>query len=152
MPTFAITRTAHIDAAPERVHALIDSLASWEGWSPWQDLDPVMQQTYTGPDTGVGSAMTWKGNKRAGEGSMEVISSTPAEIQVRVAFIKPFKDTNLSTFALAGSDGGTDVAWTMSGKQNAFGKLFFTLFKMEDKLGADFTKGLGRLKALAEGA
>ena len=66
-----------------------------------EDVDPALQRTYSGPDAGVGAHYAWSGNRRAGSGSMEITSSTPDEIDLRLSFLKPSKATNDVTFTRA---------------------------------------------------
>ena len=70
MAGFEMSRSTTIDAPPERVHGLIDDFHEWRQWSPWEDVDPDLQRTYTGPDAGVGAHYAWSGNSKAGEGTM----------------------------------------------------------------------------------
>ena len=64
-------------------------------------------------------------------------------------FLKPFKASNVTTFALTPVGDATDVTWTMTGTRSAImglmGKLFF-----DKAIGADFEKGLASLKREAE--
>ena len=55
--SFEVSRSETINAEPARVHALIDDFHEWTEWSPWEDVDPDLQRTYTGPDPGVGAAL-----------------------------------------------------------------------------------------------
>lgn len=152
MSEFTIVRSQRIAAEPSRIHALVNDFRQWPAWSPWEDLDPAMRHSYTGAESGVGARHSWVGNSKAGEGSMEITASTPDRIELALAFLKPFKATNRVRLDFVPVAGGTDVTWTMSGEQNAIGRLFYALLKMEQALGRDFEKGLARLKALAEAA
>ena len=149
MPAFELTRSTTVDAPPERVHALLDDFRAWQRWSPWEDLDPDLRRTYTGPERGVGSHYRWSGNKKAGEGSMEITGSTPSAVVVDLRFLKPFEATNVTRFDLTPTDGGTRVDWTMTGQRGVLftlmGKLFF-----DRAIGKDFDRGLASLKAAAE--
>jgi hypothetical protein len=149
MASFSMTRSTTVDAPPERVHPLIDDFRAWQQWSPWEGVDPDLQRTYTGPERGVGSHYAWSGNKKAGEGTMEITSSTPSAVVVDLRFLKPFKATNVTRFDLTPVGGGTRVDWTMTGERNAvmslMGKLFF-----DQAIGKDFDRGLASLKAAAE--
>ena len=98
--TFTVERSAVIPAPPERVHAAINDFHQWEHWSPWQDVDPAMTQTYEGPDAGTGAVMSWSGNRKAGEGRMEITSDAPTEVVIDLRFLKPFKATNVIRFEL----------------------------------------------------
>lgn len=149
MATFSLTRSTHVDADPTRVHGLVDDFHHWVAWSPWEGLDPDLRRTYTGPDTGVGAHYAWAGNSKAGEGTMEIVESTPERIVVDLTFVKPFAARNVSRFDLTPQDGGTEVVWTMTGTRNPLmqllGKLLF-----DHKIAADFDRGLAALKAAAE--
>ena len=122
----------------------------WPAWSPWEDVDPALQRTYSGPDSGVGAHYAWSGNRKAGSGSMEITSSTPEEIDLRLSFLKPWKATNDVTFTLVPVGGGTEVTWRMTGEQKGAAAVFGKVFNMDKLLGKDFEKGLARLKAAAE--
>lgn len=153
MAQFLITRSVHVEAESATVHALVDDFHRWVEWSPWEGLDPQLQRTYSGADRGTGARYAWQGNNKAGQGTMTITESTPDRIGIDLAFLKPFKATNHVALTFApDASGGTDVTWTMTGERGAFGQVFAKVFKMDDKLGGDFVKGLLQLKALAEKA
>ncbi|WP_374456411.1 SRPBCC family protein [Nocardioides sp.] len=149
MADFSLSRSTRIQAEPSRVHALLDDFREWQKWSPWEGLDPDLSREYTGPDHGVGSTYHWAGNKKAGEGEMQIKESTPTSVVVDLQFLKPFKATNVTSFRLVPSGDATDVTWTMTGQRSAImsvmGKLFF-----DKAIGKDFEKGLASLKQEAE--
>lgn len=147
---FRIERSAVINAAPEKVHALIDDFRQWNGWSPWEEMDPHMEKTFSGAATGVGSAYAWKGPK-SGEGNMLMTRSDPQTgISLDLNFTKPMKANNKTDFTLTPADGGTRVNWAMYGEQDFMGRLFTTFMNMDRMVGKDFEKGLAKMKALAE--
>lgn len=149
MADFSMSRATTVDAPPERIHALVDDFRQWQRWSPWEGLDPELRRTFTGPEQGVGSHYAWAGNKKAGEGTMEITSSTPTHVEVDLRFLKPFKATNVTRFDLAPLGSGTRVTWTMTGRRNPVMSLMGRLF-FDKAIGADFEKGLASLKAEAE--
>ena len=151
MSTFEVTRSATVNADAAAVHALIDDFHEWTKWSPWEDVDPDLQRTYSGADSGVGAKYAWSGNRKAGQGNMRITSSTPERIGVELSFLKPWKATNDVTFTLAPSGSGTEVTWRMTGEQKGLAALFGKVFNMDRLVGKDFDKGLTRLKAAAEG-
>jgi Polyketide cyclase / dehydrase and lipid transport len=150
MSAFEIVRSAHIAADPARVHALINNFHEWLAWSPWEGLDPALARDFSGPDEGVGAHYAWSGNRKAGSGTMEIVSSNQAEVGIRLSFLKPFKATNHVTFALAPAQGGTDIDWRMNGEQKGMAGIFSKLFNIDKAVGGDFEKGLAQLKLLAE--
>ena len=147
---FRIERSAAMAAPPSAAFALVNDFHRWPSWSPWEDLDPDLQRTYSGAETGVGSHYAWSGNRKAGRGSMEITSSTPDEIGLVVGFLKPVKATNQTAFMLAPSGHGTQVTWRMAGEQTGLMAVFGKFVSMDKLIGKDFEKGLAQLKAAAE--
>ena len=148
---YLVERMAVTTASPQIVHALIDDFHRWVDWSPWEDVDPNMKRSYTGPDAGVGASYAWEGNRKAGAGSMTITESVPAErVVIDLVFTKPFAAKNITTFLLESGDGRTRVRWQMRGTRNLFLRIFGTVVSMDKLVGADFEKGLGRLVTLAE--
>jgi Polyketide cyclase / dehydrase and lipid transport len=150
MTTFEISRSTNIAADPASVHGRINDFHEWTAWSPWEDVDPNLQRIYTGPDQGVGAHYAWQGNRKAGQGSMEIVSSTPEQIGIKLSFLKPWKATNDVVFTLEPSGSGTEVTWAMTGEHAGLGKVFSKVFSMDKLVGKDFEKGLARLKAVSE--
>lgn len=150
MGAFEVSRSQTIQADPARVHALINDFHRWPEWSPWEGVDPGMERTYAGSETGVGSHYAWSGNRKAGSGSMEITGSTPERIDLDLEFLKPFKATNELRFTLTPQGGGTRVDWHMSGTNAGLAGVVTKVFKMDRLVGKDFEKGLARLKAVAE--
>jgi uncharacterized protein YndB with AHSA1/START domain len=149
--SFDVSRSTTIAADPARVHDLIDDFHHWTAWSPWEDLDPNLSRTYTGPTSGVGAHYAWRGNRKAGEGSMEITDSSPERIEIELAFLKPMSNTNKVEFVLTPTGAGTDVTWRMSGQvEGLMMSLFSKVMPMDRMVGKDFEKGLTRLKAVAE--
>src|ERR1700712_2489923 len=117
MGSYSVERSIIVNAPASRLHDLVDDFHHWTAWSPWEDLDPALQRTYSGPDRGVGAHYAWTGNRKAGAGSMEITGSAAEKIEVSVVFLKPFKATNQTVFSFEPSGEGTRVRWTMTGEQ-----------------------------------
>jgi hypothetical protein len=148
--SFQITRTAAIQADPARVHDLINDFHEWTAWSPWEDLDPELQRIYSGSSSGEGAHYAWKGNRRAGEGTMEITGSGPDRIEIELAFLKPFRNTQQVLFSIVPTGAGSEVTWRMAGQHEGLMRIFGKVFSMDKLIGKDFDKGLARLKAVAE--
>lgn len=145
-----IVRTQSISASPEVIAGQIVDFHNWRSWSPWEDLDPDLKRSFSGSDSGVGAVYEWVGNKKAGEGRMEIVSASDREIQVDLRFFKPFKSTATVTFTLTPSGDTTDVRWVNSMSQNTLMKVMNFFFKFDKSIGNDLDKGLDRLKAVVE--
>ena len=150
MGSYTITRSIDIEADPAVCHALVDDFHEWTKWSPWEDVDPDLQRTYSGADRGVGARYAWSGNRKAGRGSMEVVGASPERIDVHLSFEKPWKAENPVVFHIVPAGTGTRVTWTMSGENTGAAAVFAKVFSMDKLLGRDFEKGLSRLKGVAE--
>ncbi|NKY30941.1 SRPBCC family protein [Nocardia gamkensis] len=149
MAEFEVVRSAVVTAEPARVHRLINDFHKWVEWSPWEDLDPQLQRSYSGADSGVGARYAWSGNRKAGAGSMEIIGSADREIGVRLDFLKPMKATNMVTFILEPVETGTEVTWRMTGRQTGLMGVIGKFIPMDRFVGRDFEKGLARLQQAA---
>jgi uncharacterized protein YndB with AHSA1/START domain len=148
---FRISRSTTIAASPTAVFSLVNDFHSWAGWSPWAKLDPTMKTTYEGPAAGTGAAYSWTGNSKVGEGRMQILDSRPGEVvHIRLDFIKPFASTNSCVFTFAPNASGTEVTWTMSGRNNFMGKAFGLFMNVDKMVGGDFERGLAGMRAIAE--
>jgi hypothetical protein len=129
----------------------VNELKKWEAWSPWAKIDPNCKITYAGPPAGGDAGYSWAGNNKVGAGRMTIIGSTPSSlIRLRLEFLKPFKATNTAEFRFGADGGQTIVTWSMTGKNNAFFKVFGLFMDCDSMVGKDFEKGLASLKAVAE--
>ena len=148
--TFRVERSARIDAPPEKVAAFIHDFHRWGAWSPWEKLDPAMQRTFSGPESGVGAMYTWDGNSKAGAGSMQITEASAHKIAIKLDFIKPFASHNTAEFVLEPQGDATNVTWSMHGPAPFVSKVMQVFFSMDRMIGKDFEAGLANLKAAAE--
>ncbi|MEW6707528.1 MAG: SRPBCC family protein [Pseudomonadota bacterium] len=148
-PKFSVSRSAVVQAPPEKVYPLVASPRQWKAWSVWNQRDPAMHITYSGPDSGVGAAWEWK-SKDQGDGRMRFTAAEPQRRVVYELYFPDFDTTSTGAFAFVPENGGTRVTWTMDGD---FGSnpltRWFALFA-DKMVGGDFEAGLANLKALAE--
>ena len=150
--TYRVERSTTIHASAELIFSYIADFHRWTAWSPWEGLDPEMRRTYSGPDSGPGATYAWAGNRKAGEGRMEVTDQVePSRLQVALDFLKPFKSSSTTTFDLTPEGESTRVTWTMTGRKTLMTRVMGIFTSMDKMIGPDFEKGLGRLRAVAEG-
>lgn len=148
---YTVTRTTTVDAPPHRVRALVHDFHAWPQWSPWEDLDPEMRRTFTGPDAGVGAAYAWEGNRKAGKGSMTVTGDEPERVDIDLRFEKPFPAHNRIELLMTPlGEQSTAVEWRMHGELSGVMRVFSLIRSMDSMIGPDFDKGLARLKRAAE--
>ena len=148
---FRIQRSTTVNAPPERIYPHIADFRAWAPWSPWEKKDPAMKRTFSGPDSGVGAAYAWEGDKNVGTGKMTILEATaPGKVVIKLEFLKPFEATNTAEFTLQPQGGSTTITWAMTGKNNFLAKLMCVFMNMEKMVGPDFEAGLAGLKAIAE--
>ena len=150
--TYLVERSTSIAASPAEVYGHVIDLHEMEKWSPWDRLDPDMTRTYSGPDSGVGSRYEWSGNRKVGEGSMEITDAKEnSRVDMDLMFLRPFKAENKVWMTLEPEDGGTRVTWAMSGEKTLMTRIMGIFKSMDSMIGPDFESGLANLKEIAEG-
>ncbi|MGQ0485433.1 MAG: SRPBCC family protein [Hyphomicrobiales bacterium] len=144
-----VQRQTVIAAPPEKVFAVIGNLKRFNEWSPWAELDPNIQYKFEGPEMGVGQKMSWTSNNPdVGNGSQTI---TAYEQNKRIAAALDFGAMGkaVASMELAPAGGGTAVTWGFKTELKGALERWFGL--MFDRwVGADYERGLARLKALAE--
>ena len=149
--TFRVERFTTIAAAPASVFAQVDDFHNWQHWSPYVELDPNMQTTYSGAPSGRGASMAWSGNNKAGTGTMTILEDRPGElVRMKLQFTKPFAATNTAEFTFRPEGTQTHVTWAMLGKNSFMFKVMSTAMNMDKMVGRDFERGLAKLKTLTE--
>jgi hypothetical protein len=154
--TYVVERQRSMAAPPSAVFEEIVDLRRWQGWSPWEDLDPDLHRSYSGSERGVGSIYEWEGNRKAGKGRMEITSVEPdRSVTIALQFLKPFRSSSTVEFELEpeGAVAGTAVTavtWRMTGAKTLMTKVMGLFTSMDKMMGPDFDKGLDRLKARVE--
>jgi hypothetical protein len=110
-----------------------------------------MERTYSAEPSGEGAVYAWSGNSDVGEGNMTITESRPNErIRLKLEFIKPMAGTSDTGFDFVPKGDGTEVTWTMSGKNGFVGKAFCLFMSMDKMIGGEFEKGLASMKQVAE--
>ncbi len=146
MSTYSVSRSALIPAAAAEIFPFVNDFRQWPKWSPWETIDPTMERTYSGNDAGVGAKYAWKGNRKAGAGTMEITGSQDFErITIRLEFSKPFKAVNPTVFTFLPEGEATRVTWSMTGETTGIARVFAMFMNMDKMVGGDFEKGLAGL-------
>ncbi|MCP5474134.1 MAG: SRPBCC family protein [Rhodanobacteraceae bacterium] len=144
-----VERSIVIDRPASLIFPVLNSFERFNEWSPWYGLDPAAEYSYSGPSSGVGARMDWKGNEAVGVGTQTITASEPDS---RIATDLDFGEMGVAKveLKLTPEGQGTRVTW---GFQTDFGYdlvgRYFGLL-MDRFVGADYEKGLVQLKALVE--
>ena len=147
---FEVTRQATIPSPRAAVFELLVDFHRWSEWSPWENLDPNLQRSFSGAPSGVGAVYAWVGNRKAGQGRMEITAAdVPSRLEIALQFIKPFKSSNTTTFVLDERDGATEVTWRMVGPKTLMTRVMGVFMSMDKMVGRDFARGLAQLSEAA---
>jgi hypothetical protein len=151
-----LPRSAHVERSIETsadaatVYALADGFARFNEWSPWASIDPATKYAYSGPQHGVGARLEWTSdNPDVGNGSQEIVAAEPGQrVTSRLVFGEQTPATMNLTLAPVAA--GTQITWSFDADfgWNLLGRYFGLMF--DRYIGADFERGLARLKAVAE--
>ncbi|HEY8879516.1 MAG TPA: SRPBCC family protein [Roseateles sp.] len=148
-PKYTVTRTLTINAAPEKVYALIADPRRWKAWSAWNQRDPAMAIEYSGPASGAGAVWAWK-SKSQGDGRMTFTTAEPPKRLAYELYFPDFNTTSTGDFRLDTNGGATQVTWSMDGDMGRNPMYRWMGLFMDKMVGPDFDAGLANLKALAE--
>ena len=146
---FPVTRTTTINAAPDKIYALIADPRGWKAWSAWNQRDPAMAIEYSGPASGAGAVWAWK-SKSQGDGRMTFTSAEPGKRLGYELYFPDFGTTSTGDFRLDANGGGTQVTWSMDGDMGSNPIYRWMGLFMNKMVGPDFDTGLANLKTLAE--
>lgn len=146
---YSVSRSVLVHAQPDKIYPLLAAPQEWKKWSIWNQRDPAMQMTFSGPASGAGAGWDWR-SKSQGNGGMKF---TEAVANQRLDYELHFEGMGKASsgaLQLEAQTGGTKITWSMRG--NSEGNLMMKLFApfMDKMVGADFEAGLNNLKKLAE--
>ncbi len=146
-----VERSIVIDAEPGNVFPLVNDFRQFNEWSPWATIDPEgTRYEFSGPSAGVGSTMSWSSeHPNVGSGAQEIIESRPDTMVKSKLTFEGFDTPSYATFTLEPADGGTRLTWAFDANLDSMVGRYMGLM-MEKWVGADYEKGLARLKDLAE--
>ena len=151
-----IERGITVERPVSVVFSLLNGYRSFNQWSPWADRDPSAEYEITGPESGVGARLAWRGDPRmAGSGWQEITLSRPYE-RIEMSLDFGPQGQAQSHFELSTVGTGTEVTWVFETDVTAgrdpvsalMGK-YFGLF-LDQWVGADYEQGLASLKRYAE--
>ena len=150
---FTVHRSIDIAAPPERILPLLTDLRAWQKWSPWEGLDPALERTYAGAESGVGAVYGWRGNSKAGQGRMEIVEAVPHEsIQLRLERLGSRGAPRTVHFAFVPVDGDLELRGTEEGRLSVSERVHALFTDLDARRGEELERGLGalRMATLAE--
>jgi hypothetical protein len=142
-----VTRSIEIQSSSAAVHTYLADLNNYPKWNPFSENDPGSTNQITG--TGVGSFLTWKGEK-TGEGKMTITQiQSPQNIQLKLEFYTPMTGEAIIGWTTEAIEPNkTRMIWSMDENLPYFQR-YFGLF-MNGMIGKTFDRGLSNLKKQLE--
>ena len=149
---FRVERKVLIKAPAAKIFVWLDDPKRALEWSPWEKKDPQVKKTFSGKAQGVGAVYDWDGNNDVGSGRLEITEVVASKkVVMDLQFFRPMKGRSTAEYNLAAQpDGSTEVTWSIAGPSPFLSKLMCVFMNMDKMIGADFEKGLGDLKSIAE--
>lgn len=139
-----------INAPRQKVFDYIKHLKNQDNFNKWVMVDPNMKREFKGTDGTVGFIYGWNGNKKAGEGELEIKAITEGKsIDTEIRFVRPFAGlahVNMSTEAIA--ENQTKVSWSNVSKMTYPMNIMVSM--IEKMLVKDMDTSLGNLKRILE--
>ena len=149
---FRVERSATLDASPAALFEQVNDHHKFVTWNPFMKLDPNVKNTFSGPESGVGSVCSWEGNKNIGAGSCTIVESKPGElVRCRMDWKRPMEGTSTVDFTFKPQGNKTVVTWAMYGKNGFMGKLVSLFMDCDKMCGPQFEQGLANLGSVASG-
>lgn len=151
---FTIARAIDVRANPDVIFPHINNSKKAHDWMPWKDIDQEVVMVELGPEEGVGSGSKWDSKGQMGTGQAVIIESVPnSRVVTQLTYTKPMEMSQIATVSLSPNEGGgTNVKWSVTGKNTFVGRLMCIFMDMDKVVGEQFEKGLNNLKRIVEGA
>lgn len=151
-PDYVYFREITINASPEQIFPLINTSRAAEKWMPWNEIDPQVRMSYSGPEEGVGARASWDSKGKMGAGSSTISGVTPnRSVQFDLETLKPCAMKQKAELSITPAGAQSLVRWSVSGTNGFVGRLIGVFLNMDKMVGGMFEKGLFKLKILAEG-
>lgn len=145
-----VKREIIINAPLQKVFDFLKLLKNQDQFNKWAKADTNRNWEYKGTDGTVGYIISWKGNKKAGEGEKEIMNIIEGKrIETQIRFVRPMAttaDVIMETESL--SDDQTKVSLINSGTLKYPLNIFIPM--AEKKFPKDMDASLSTLKSILE--
>ena len=151
-----VERSIEIDRPVLSVFTVVNRFDAFPAWSPWSYRDPDVSYRVSGPSSGPGAGIDWKGDPRlVGQGRMAIIESRPNSL-VRYALEIDGRRSAEARMQIVRKAGGARITWTFNidlvAGQGVYSGLMSRYFGLlvERWIGPDFEQALVGLKQYLE--
>jgi hypothetical protein len=149
-PTFKVSRLVRINNSTTGIYPYLSTIRNWPDWSIInKKKDATVLYSFSGPDRGIGSTMTFDGEK-IGNGT---IIFTDSERDHSISFDALLNNEKVifhGVILLMPQANGTDVSITLTGDVGLNLANRYIILFMNQFMGSILEENLQNLKALAE--
>lgn len=146
--SFEVNRSRTIDAPAALIYDQVIDYKTWKDWSSWVENDPDMTISLPEKTSGVGGSYQWE--DKDGIGNMTTLDAKEDEMIKQEMQFGDFPTSQIEWKFNSLESGGTDVDWTISGKDLPFSFKFFSTLMggMESQIGPNFERSLEKLDSI----
>lgn len=145
---YSIARAVEIDRSAAEIFPYLNNPKLMNEWAPWKEIDPQIQMSYSGSESGVGAKASWTSEGKMGVGSALIInSSLDRQVRTKLEYEKPMKMVQEALMSIEAQGSKSKVTWMVEGENTFMGRLLCFFMNMDKQIGGMFEKGLGNLKA-----
>jgi hypothetical protein len=153
---YTVHRQVSIKSDPFTIFPYINNSKKMNEWNPWMKVDPNVEITFSGPESGLGAKTSWKSQTQLGTGSATITESEMgSKVQFMLDYVTPYPMQQIADITLTASTSDpskkeTTVQWSVNGKNDFIGKAFYIMMGVEKMIGTTFETGLSDLKSIVE--
>jgi uncharacterized membrane protein len=145
-----VARSVGINAPEYAIYPYLNNLRRFPEWSPWAARDPSMKMTYSGPPEGKGAKVEWESEvPSVGNGSLQIVETEQSRSVDLAADINGLNGA--SSYQLTPDGSGSKVTWIFRYETGSSPIKRWKGLMLDGLVGAEYVKGLQRLKAKVEG-
>ncbi|MBU6374205.1 MAG: SRPBCC family protein [Alphaproteobacteria bacterium] len=147
-----VARTIEISRPRATVFTLVNNLKTFNEFSPWVEIDPMAEYTFSGPPAGKGQVSAWTSTSPViGAGSLTIVRSVP---NTRVDYLVERDGSRASSrFTIDGRGFRSTVTWSFSARcaptLEALACRYMNAVA-RGQIERNYDLGLAKLKMLAE--
>jgi effector-binding domain-containing protein len=146
--SFEVSRSRVIKAPAAVIYGNVIDFKNWEAWSSWAEGDPDIIITLSDSTRGVGGHYLWE--DKDGVGTMTTVSANPYDSIKQQMQFADFPSSDIFWKFKSNDQGGTEVTWSISGKDLPFiFKAFSTVMGgMEKQIAPHYERSLEKLDSI----
>ncbi len=145
----SVERSIRIDAPLQIVFDQVNILHNWEKWSPWRQVDPMMELSYSNPSSGKGAFVSWKStHKKIGNGRATLTDVFPQ--RMIVLSVASDRGMATSTMEFAQDDRLVTVTWSKTRRIGNNPVKKYRSIAMKRQMRKMFDQGLQGIKRASE--